>query len=144
MKRRPELLQLSREHHTALVLAKRAQRLSTGKESDATSFMDELPNIFAEELAPHFQVEEIALLYALRDASTTEHVAHMVERTLMEHTDLRQLAQQIGERDFSKLGRFGELLSQHIRFEERELFNLAESLLTPEALARVDMAVQQS
>ncbi len=142
MKRRPELLQLSREHHTALVLAKRAQRLSSTSPTQAQDFMHELPELFAQELEPHFQVEEIALLSALQ-ASSTETAQNMVERTLLEHTALRQLAQQIGQQDFSRLGQFGELLSAHIRFEERELFNLAESLLSPEALARIEEAAQQ-
>ncbi len=144
MKRRAELLQLSREHHTALVLAKRAQRLGLGAAADARDFMESLPAIFAEELEPHFQIEEIALLSALRDSSSAKNVSRMVEQTLVEHTALRQLAQEIGAYDFSKLGPFGELLGKHIRFEERELFNLAESLLTPEALARIDEAIKHS
>lgn len=144
MKRSPELLQLSREHQTALVLAKRAQRLATGQADDATDFMSALPGLFAEELEPHFQVEEIALLSALRDASTSKKVAAGVERTLMEHNALRQLAQQIGTQDFSKLGHFGDLLGHHVRFEERELFPLAESLLTPESLARIEDALKKT
>lgn len=143
MRRSPQLLQLSREHHTALVLAKRAQRLAQGAQAEAREFMSELPAVFAQELEPHFQVEEIALLSALREAQPADEVIPMVERTLLEHADLRKLAQRIGEQDFSVLARFGELLSDHVRFEERELFNRAEALLSAEDLARVEAAHQQ-
>lgn len=149
MRRSPHLLQLSREHHTALVLAKRAQRLARGTAAAAQEFMDELPAVFEHELEPHFQVEEIALLSALRDAQAAdgadgaEDVVAMVERTLLEHAGLRELVRRIGGQDFSSLAAFGELLDGHVRFEERELFNRAESLLSPEALARIDEAHRQ-
>lgn len=144
MKRSDQLLQLSREHHTALVLAKRAQRLAAGQPMAAEIFMGELPVIFADELEPHFQVEEIALLSALRAAEATAEVVAMVERTLLEHNRLRELAQRIGGRDFSSLAAFGDLLGAHVRFEERELFNTAEALLSEEALQRIALAAEQS
>lgn len=144
MKRSPQLLQLSREHHTALVLAKRAQRLGKGQPAAARSFMSEVPEVFANELEPHFQVEEIALLSALREAGAADTVVRMVERTLVEHATLRELSARIGAQDFASLAAFGALLDEHVRFEERELFNLAESLLSPEALARVDAATRHA
>lgn len=143
MRRSPQLLQLSREHHTALVLAKRAQRLAKGTAIDAREFMATLPAVFEQELEPHFQVEEIALLSALRAAESAAEVTAMVERTLLEHAGLRELMQQIGRQDFSSLAAFGELLDAHVRFEERELFNRAEALLSPADLARVDEAHRQ-
>lgn len=142
MKRSPHLMQLSREHHTALLLAKRAQRLGKGTAAEAAAFMSELPDIFGGELEPHFQVEEIALLSALQNSGGTEHVVGMVERTVAEHEALRALARRIGAHDFASLAPFGELLDAHVRFEERELFGLAESLLTAEALARIEAAAQ--
>ncbi|MBV2234174.1 MAG: hemerythrin domain-containing protein [Sterolibacterium sp.] len=143
MRRSPHLLQLSREHHTALVLAKRAQRLAAGTQTEAREFMSTLPEIFARELEPHFQVEEIALLSALREARPADEVIPMVERTLLEHAELRRLATRIGAQDFSVVADFGKLLDAHVRFEERELFNRAESLLSAEALARIDEAHRQ-
>lgn len=144
MKRRPELLQLSREHHTALVLAKRAQRLAQGAATDAREFMDELPARFTSELEPHFQIEEIALLSALQDSHPENDIIQMVARTLLEHNQLRTLATRLGQQDFSSLAPFGELLGNHVRFEERELFRAAETLLSPVALSRIETACQQS
>lgn len=140
MKRSAALTQLSREHHTALVLAKRAQRLARGAPADAEAFMEALGASFAEELEPHFQVEEASLLVALDNAGDIERVRALTQRTRADHEALRELAQRIGRQDFASLGRFGELLDAHVRFEERELFNVAESVLSPQALADVEAA----
>lgn len=146
MKRSDALLKLSREHHVALVLCKRAQRLSQGAAAQAREFMQELPSTFARELEPHFQVEEIAMLSALRDVQAQEGgqaVVSMVERTLLEHARLRELAWLLGQGEFCHLAEFAELLGNHVRFEERELFNMAEQLLSPAALVRIAQAAQQ-
>lgn len=144
MKRSPQLLQLSREHHTALVLAKRAQRLGKGQPAAVRLFVSELGEVFTSKLEPHFQVEEIALLSALREVGPAGKVTRMVERALVEHGALRELARRIDDGDFASLTDFGDLLEAHVRFEERELFDLAESLLSAEALARVDAATQSA
>lgn len=146
MKRSDELLKLSREHHSALVLSKRAQRLSLGAAVEALGFMQELPTTFARELEPHFQVEEIAMLSALRDAQAQDAglaVSALVERTLLEHARLRELSTLLGQGGFQYLAEFAELLSSHVRFEERELFNVAERLLSPDSLARIAAAAEQ-
>ena len=131
MKRHPALSQLSREHHSALVLAKRAQQ-ATNPEVTA-SFMAAIGAIFARELEPHFRVEEERLLPLLRHVGQ----APLVERTLVEHEELRLLVGQFALGDASGLRRFGELLAAHVRFEERELFPVAEAHLEPQALASV-------
>lgn len=140
MKRKPELLKLSREHHRALVLAKRAQRLAAGTPHVALTFMRELPELFAAELEPHLQVEEIGLLSALGEAAPGERrdeIVGMIERTCADHRQLRELARRVGGGEYGALGSFGDLLTAHVRFEERELFELAEAVLSPDALARV-------
>ncbi len=140
MKRSKPLMQLSREHHAALVLAKRAQRLAKGRPEDAQTFMSQLAAVFASELEPHFQVEETALLPALQDADEIGIVRDMIKRTLADHAALRELSRRIADDDFASLAPFGDVLDAHVRFEERELFNLAESVLTPEALVGVEAA----
>ena len=88
-------------------------------------------------------MEETALLSALQSAGEIEMVCAMVKRTLADHDALRALSRRIGDNDFASLIPFGDLLDAHVRFEERDLFNLAESLLTPEALLRVDDAARR-
>lgn len=133
MKRSATLKQLSREHHTALVLAKRAQRLSRESAEAAKGFMRQLVETFAIELEPHFRIEEATLLPALQNVNESR----AVQRTLAEHAELRALSERIGKQDYTALHRFGEALEAHVRFEERELFPLAEAGLSPDVLAAV-------
>lgn len=139
MKRSKPLLKLSREHHTALVLAKRAQRLAGLESEDAITFVLQLAGIFAQELEPHFQIEEKLLLPALNDAGAVE----IAQRTHAEHDELRELLQRIGHDApaTTDLGGFGVLLEKHVRFEERELFPLTESLLPTAILATLETGV---
>ena len=135
MKRSPALTRLSRQHHTALVLAKRAQRVGAGNNEATWRFMAHAVESFERELEPHFRVEETRLLPLLAEAGELE----AVRRTLDDHQELRALCNRIRARDAASLRPFGETLEAHVRFEERELFALAESLLTPEALAVLEI-----
>lgn len=126
MKRSPALLKLSREHHTALSLALRIER-----GDNAVALMADLPTIFRNELEPHFQEEENALLPRLQAAGEEA----LVSRTLAEHAQIRQLVAQIAGGDTASLQPFGELLRAHVRFEERELFVTAERVLPADYLS---------
>ena len=137
MKRHPGLQRLSREHHVALVLAKRARRLGSGTAA-AARFIAEVAQAYSTELEPHFLAEESGLLAALAVAGQ----AALAERTLAEHRTLRALVRRLAAGDGACLHRFGELLEAHVRFEERELFPRAESILPPEALAGIEGAAR--
>lgn len=132
MKRSQELISLTREHHAALVLARRAV-IASREPGLSRELAAALPHIFARELKPHFLIEEELLLPPLVDAG--EHVR--VARILDEHRQLRALAHDSGRSDPAVLASFGLLLEAHVRFEERELFPLAEAILSAAALAAV-------
>lgn len=80
---------------------------------------------FADELEPHFQIEEQSLLPLLTGAETRP----LVQRTLADHQQLRALLDGLRRNDSEALSSFGKGLSAHVRFEERELFPVLESLL---------------
>lgn len=134
MKRSGSLLKLSREHHGALVLAKRAQSFGPTRSDAADVFMAQLVRTFADELEPHFQAEENTLLPALQLAGESA----LVERTLAEHAQLRELIERIRHCYLSSLQRFGIALAAHVRFEERELFPAAEAVLPPATLTAIE------
>lgn len=126
MKRIPALQALSREHHAALVLAKACIRAA---ELDAaTAIADQCASVrhaFVAELTPHFDFEEQNLLPVLLAAGETELVA----RTLKEHEAMRAMVRTINDHvEAAALAEFGRLLSDHVRFEERELFPRYEML----------------
>ena len=114
MKRHAALVGLSQDHHHGLILARRCI-------SEQTTW-EHVRATFAEELEPHFAIEEKLLLPAMGDDP-------LVERTLADHAQLRQRLRDEGE-----LPEFGRLLQEHIRFEERELFERAQDVMSESQL----------
>lgn len=54
----------------------------------------------------------------------------LIERTLSEHAELRHLIVRLQQEPLPEyLARFGDLMEQHVRFEERELFAAIELVL---------------
>jgi len=96
----------------------------------------EIDEKFRFELSPHFKVEEDTLVPSLRSHGKDP----LVRRLLEEHAELRQCVSPESGRTSDDLSRFGILLENHIRFEERELFGVAQEILTPEELAAVASA----
>ena len=90
MRRHPALRLLSSEHHTGLVIARRArQAVREGGHAQYAAW-DEVRERFRAELEGHFQREERGLLPMMRDLGETG----LVERTLHEHQVLRALVAQ--------------------------------------------------
>ena len=124
MKRDARLRKLSTEHHHALVLARDLSRHAAAGTADA-SVVRELRARFERELQPHFLVEESLLLPALR-AIGDEALAARVEA---DHSTLRAHLDAAERGEEGHVGRFAELLTEHVRFEERELFPSCEARL---------------
>jgi len=142
MKRARELRGLSEDHHHGLVLARKAKRAGAGEgETTPSEVWAEVEAQFAVELAPHFLIEETLIAPELTAAGEDA----LVTRLLEEHRTLRACVLPGSGRTPEDLTRFGELLESHIRFEERELFETAQTCMTPEALSAVaDASVSRS
>jgi formiminotetrahydrofolate cyclodeaminase len=125
VKRHPHLQPLSDDHHEALVLARRIGLAAKEdpEQNALTQTWNDLRQRFARELEPHFRVEEEWLFRQLESAG--EHA--LVARAWADHVELRDLVR--AEADPVVARRFAELLHRHVRFEERQLFPRAESLL---------------
>lgn len=124
MARTGVLLSLSREHHASLVIARAARKAADSK--DTGIFSEALALIEAhwcEVLAVHFAQEEKLICRAseILDPKSVEHI-------LAEHAELRMLARGpcILE-PVVRLQQFGNLLSVHVRYEERVLFPQLQS-----------------
>ena len=132
MKRHAALQQLSRDHHKALKLARQACFASDSGHAIAIAEAAQTINaLFPELLEEHFRTEESSLLPALDAAGGGE----LVQQILAQHAELRALNQQLETPDGGTLARFGKLLNDHVRFEEREVFETAQALLYPESPA---------
>lgn len=126
MKRSSILQPLSREHHTALTLAKASERAArSGDEALVRLTCQRVIRTFADELEPHFLTEEVSLLPLLHSPETQS----LLERTLADHSQLRGLLVALRQNDAVALDNFGKCLTAHVRFEERELFPALETLL---------------
>ncbi len=124
MKRDPQLRSLSSDHHRALVMARKMERASKTDRIDPET-LSEIKAFCQNELEPHFSTEENALLPPLKKCG--EH--RLVEQTLREHAEMRALAARLEQRDV--LQQFSRLLKQHVRFEEKTLFEVCQEKLGP-------------
>ncbi|RIX44145.1 MAG: hemerythrin domain-containing protein [Rhodocyclales bacterium GT-UBC] len=130
MKRHPALQQLSREHHTALKLCRQARlAIAQATQNEIAACAETICRLFPHELNPHFLAEEGDLLPALSAAGESR----LVNRTLAEHVELRRLVKLLGQTaDRPTLQAFATLLEEHVRFEERILFEMAQQRLFDE------------
>jgi len=137
MKRVSQLRDLSEDHHHGLVLARKAKKAASGQ--DGTSGLEmwaEVEAVFKSKLEPHFEIEESFIGQALKAVGEGQ----LAERLSDEHEALRRFLLPGHRRTLDDLRHFGELLERHIRFEERELFQVAQDKLTSDELDAVAKA----
>jgi hemerythrin-like domain-containing protein len=130
MKRAAELVALSRQHHEALVLARRA-REPQRPGAQPQALRAHLIARWAAHFEPHFACEERVLLPALATAGAGEDAA----AALAQHTQLRQLMQRIAQGELAALPLWGDAMQRHVKWEEQHLFPRAEALLELSRLA---------
>ena len=137
MKRIQELVKLSEEHHLGLVLARKAKMAANGQgDYEAEAVWEEIDNKFISELEPHFQIEENFLAPPMLAHGEDELIA----RFYKEHEELREMVNPSQERSLALLKKFGEKLDNHIRFEERQLFEKAQEKLSADELKAIENA----
>ena len=127
MKRSAALTPLSHDHHHALSLAMQAGKAA--RQDDAEEWQRvarRLIQHYQDSLQAHFAQEERLLLPALSQAGQQA----AVDRTLADHAHLHALLQHPQLASAAMLQAFADAMTAHVRFEERELFVLAESLPT--------------
>ncbi len=137
MKRAEALRPLSREHLVALLAAKKlheAEDLTTATQ-DFLAFWD-------EEGRKHFRIEEEVLLPGWAAYGEIDRAG--IARMLEEHLAIRREALRLaaGELSLVQVHELGDLLHDHVRFEERQLFVAAEAALDDAALGRLAVAIE--
>ena len=137
MKRSPELAALSRDHHQALEAALRLRRANGETLEAAIGHFLEFWRRHGEQ---HFTIEERLVLPAVPD----EHAdwAEATRRVRAEHREIRAAAALLADAPSVHAARgVGELLTAHVRFEERTLFPLVEHHLSEGDLADLGRAL---
>jgi hemerythrin-like domain-containing protein len=131
-KRHPSLVPLSRDHHDGLMVA---LRLRQGKKAllrdwshDQVWQSNYVVQFFRRHLVPHFEAEEKALFPTMK--KYVRESIETIERLLNQHGEIRARVEKLETPKQlyleGELRDFGELLEEHIRIEEDELFPLFE------------------
>lgn len=139
MKRDDSLRPLSREHLKALTTAKKL-REAAGPVGLAEIFM----SFWNEDGKRHFRIEEEVLLPIWAQHGVIDRPG--VTRMLDHHLAIRRWALEVEARGLSVEDAhvLGELLDNHVRFEERELFPLIEATLGESALGQLAEAIERA
>lgn len=135
MLRDKNLIPLSHQHQHALALCVRLERSLAKGDADLAAWQDELVQIYKSEIRFHFEAEEKVLFPA---AEKHAPLQPLVRHLLSEHGTLRGFfaRAEMKRLDAATLKTFGETLAQHIRTEERQLFEGCQQHMSAEELAR--------
>ena len=132
MKRNINLVELSSEHHDGLVIALRIKKALNN--SIELQILVNYVNHLSDTLNNHFKQEEENLIQ-VKNISDKGEV--LLERMVDEHKQFNELINKINLKGNSlndDLSNFSDLLNDHIRFEERDLFPYVEQVLNDEQL----------
>jgi hypothetical protein len=136
LKRSPALTSLSRDHHHALDVARRLRRAGPADYEAARAC---LLDFWEPRGRRHFEIEERVLLTAIDGSDAEWQTA--AGRVLEEHDRIRRQVASLHDVDDARA--LGELLHDHVRFEERQLFVMLEARLSDDALARLGAAIER-
>ena len=145
MKRHPALVALSHDHHHEFVQARRLVRAADASADERLEAARAYVELFFTETVRHFRDEEETLfpVYARRAGETP-----VLQRILREHMELHGLVRALraqvagGDVDPERLRTLGDLLREHVRVEERELFPAIEAALTEQELEELEIKVE--
>lgn len=140
MKRHESLIPLSHQHHSLLILAQLIKKDSPpykGLPTDLPEKRVYTLNKFKEEIVPHFEAEELILIPFI--LGKNKKVDNLSEEIVGEHKKISELIELIrnGVDIEENLDNLGNLLSEHIRKEERELFQLVKEVFSEEQLSKL-------
>lgn len=143
MKRHTSLIPLSREHHSALILAKSLQKDTPtykGMPSDAEEKVKSAQKFYEEELIQHFEEEE-KILKLIKGVNAA--IDLLSETILREHEELKRLFKSLDTaKDLTvSLDTLGKMLENHIRKEERQLFPLIQESCDDQTMNEIEKAI---
>ena len=136
MKRLKQLQLLSKEHHQSLVLAKKCKEINDKETVDSVKEFSQLLKVEFETIwLHHFKVEEKTIFSVAENKSNG--INKICKQLKEEHVTLEKMVEKISAGEFKLIHEFGQLLHDHTRLEERQLFPLVEELFTEEELGNI-------
>jgi hemerythrin-like domain-containing protein len=143
MLRDRNLIPLSRQHQHALALCVRIDRAMPIGDAELAAWQAEITQIVQSEIGIHFAAEELVLFPV---AQSFAELSLLIEELLADHAALRESFAKAEARTMSakELSGFGQRMSDHIRKEERQLFERMQQLMNQEELARLGQRLEES
>lgn len=141
MLRDRSLIPLSHDHQHALALCVRIRRTLSGVKTASTiqTLADSVISHFETEMQGHFNCEETIVFPAF---ACIEGTCQLTAELVRDHRGLAALVEQMrSQPDDRLLESFAELLTEHVRKEERVLFEEIQRLLSREEMDRIGSAV---
>ena len=128
IKRSEELAPLSRQHHEGLLFAwKLRQGVQFNIEPERIARF--VHWFWPLHLVPHFKKEEEILTPVLQSTSP------LIQQMFAEHDTIRGMIDSVTpETSYAQLSLLANTITDHIRFEERVLFNEIEKAASPEQM----------
>jgi hemerythrin-like domain-containing protein len=142
MLRDKNLIPLSHQHQHALAMCVRLDRALAHGDADLNAWQKEMVGMWESEIRFHFEAEEKVLFPA---AEKYPSLRPLVKQLLAEHGTLRDFFARAKARrlDAAALKTFAETLSQHIRTEERQLFEGCQRQVPAAEMARAGTAMEE-
>jgi len=136
MKRIKQLQSLSKDHHLSLVLAKKCKSINIADDREGAEVLSlRLQSDFDTLLRKHFRLEE-NLIFTIAQTKG-ENIKKLCQQLEQEHKRLEEMTDAISKGNYQLLVEFGELLHDHTRLEERQLFPMIEEQFTMQELDAV-------
>jgi len=135
MKRHPSLIALSHDHHHGLMLAqliKKGAPQYEGLPKDIKGKIEHVKKSWDNELKLHFENEEKILFPAVKGKD--KELDTLIAEILDEHVKIKLLVESLDESKNIEdtLDELGIALEQHIRKEERQVFQKIQLLFGDE------------
>jgi hemerythrin-like domain-containing protein len=137
IKRSEHIIQLSKEHHFSLLFCWKV-RSGLKKEVEISRVVDYINYFWKEHLLPHFKEEDV-LFSTVNDT--------LVKRAYDEHHEINATIHLLNSSIFSEAPslalKIADLVDNHVRFEERELFPHLERAIEEPRLIEIGKEIQQ-
>jgi len=136
--RSEHIKRLSREHHFSLLFCwKIRQGLKTAVATGR--ILKYVQYFWQQHLQPHFREEENIFFAPIRD--------RLVQRAINEHKYIKQqiedMANYSGNNERKSLAKIADMVYEHVRYEERDLFPHLERKLSKEQLENIGNLIQK-
>ena len=131
IKRSEHIVQLSKDHHFTLLFCWKI-RSGVKAQIEPIRMIRYVQYFWEQHMKPHFSAEETLLFAPVKDV--------LVEKALEQHAAIRGQINSLNAQQqdvIAQLSTLADIVDDHVRFEERELFPYLESVLSNDQLETI-------